>query len=61
MVCHVPTPTPARMALPTTDYARKVGDKQEEKNLKEEKRSPEKYFTLLLLNKSALHYVIEGS
>jgi hypothetical protein len=45
MVCHVPTPTPARMALPTTDYARKVGDKQEEKNLKEEKRSPEKYFT----------------
>ena len=39
------TPTPARMALPTTDYARKVGDKQEEKNLKEEKISPEKYFT----------------
>jgi hypothetical protein len=28
---------PARMALPTTDYARKVGDKQEEKNLKEER------------------------
>ena len=36
MVCHVPTPTPARMALPTTDYAWKVGDKhkQEEKNFK---------------------------
>lgn len=37
MVCHVPTPTPARMALPTTDYARKVGDKQEEKNFRKEK------------------------
>lgn len=36
---------PAIMALPTKDYARKVGDKQEEKNKQEEKRSPEKYFT----------------
>ena len=47
MVCHVPIPTPARMALPTTDYARKVGDKQEENNLTEEKRSTEKYFNFL--------------
>lgn len=49
MVCHVPTPTPAIMALPTTDYARKVGDKQEEKNLKEEKRSTSLSLSLVVL------------
>lgn len=48
---------PARMALPTTDYARKVGDKQEEKRIIRKKKREVPRSTSLSLSRDVLPFL----